>query len=499
MNKVILFNPRATEHHARIPNSVLAIAASIEGKYDYVIVDGNLESDPMKLIGTYLQTGEFRYFASTVMPGPQLKQAIPFSKTIRETFPEVKIIWGGYFPSNHSKVVLESGFVDIIVNGPGDKCFPRIVDAFEKGQSFQGINNILYLQDGKIIKSPKDELYDLDQLAPYPYEKLNSFYPIEKYQQKTCIGLRPVSYHSSFGCPFTCSFCAVVPIYNARWKGSSAAHIAADVRYLKTRFGADSVEFMDNNFFVSEKRTIEFCKLIAPEKMYWWGEGRIDTIDKYKDETLVLMKEAGCKMIFFGAESGDDEVLKKMDKGGTQSSTQILKFAKRMKDVGIIPEYSFVLGTPADTPEKAMAQIDKDIAFIRKVKEINPDTEIIIYIYSPVPTEGSEMFNKVLGTGFRYPQKLEEWILPEWENFDLRKNPLTPWLSAEMIDKIKNFETVLHGYYPAVSDLRLTPIKRRLMKRISSFRYKRGLYPFPYEIKALQKFWKYRKPEIEGF
>ena len=57
--------------------------------------------------------------------------------------------------------------------------------------------------------------------------------------------------------------------------------------------------------------------------MIWWGEGRIDTIDKYTDRSLALMREAGCKMIFFGAETGNDEILKKMDKGGTQSAAQI--------------------------------------------------------------------------------------------------------------------------------------------------------------------------------
>jgi radical SAM superfamily enzyme YgiQ (UPF0313 family) len=61
------------------------------------------------------------------MPGPQLKQAIPFSKRVREQFPKVKIIWGGYFASNQSKVVMESGYVDYIVYGPGDKTFPELI------------------------------------------------------------------------------------------------------------------------------------------------------------------------------------------------------------------------------------------------------------------------------------------------------------------------------------------------------------------------------------
>jgi radical SAM superfamily enzyme YgiQ (UPF0313 family) len=211
------------------------------------------------------------------------------------------------------------------------------------------------------------------------------------------------------------------------------------------------------------------------------------------------MRKAGCKMIFFGAETGNDEILKKMDKGGTQSSAQIKAFAARMARFDIIPEYSFVLGTPAESQEESMRQIDMDIAFIKTIKEINPRTEIIIYVYSPVPTEGSDMYNKVLESGFKFPEKLEDWISPEWENFDLRKNPLTPWLTAEMIDKIKDFETVLNGYYPTVSDIRLNSAKRNILRFFSGIRYKTNFYWKPYELKALQILWKYRQPEIEGF
>ena len=234
--------------------------------------------------------------------------------------------------------------------------------------------------------------------------------------------------------------------------------------------------------------------------MVWWGEARIDTLDKYKDESLALMRESGCKMIFFGAETGNDEVLKKMDKGGTQTGEQIKAFAERLAKFDIVPEYSFVLGTPAETSEKVMQQIDEDIAFIKTIKEINPNTEIIIYVYSPVPTEGSELYNAVLNSGFRFPETLEDWINPRWENFDLRKNPLTPWLTEEMVDKILNFETVLNAYYPTVSDVKLTGFQRKAMRWLSGIRYKKNWLKFPYELRFLQTRWlRYRQPEIEGF
>jgi radical SAM superfamily enzyme YgiQ (UPF0313 family) len=272
-----------------------------------------------------------------------------------------------------------------------------------------------------------------------------------------------------------------------------------DVKYIRDKWGADAIEFHDNNFFVSEKRAVDFARLIAPEKMNWWGMARIDTMDRFKDESLATIREAGCRIIFFGAESGDDRILKQLDKGGTQSGEQILRFAARLKQFDIIPEYSFVLGTPADTPEQVMAQLDFDISFIRKVKEANPRTEIVLYTYSPVPTEGSALYEQVLAAGFSFPKKLEDWMNPAWEKFDLRKNPLTPWLTPPMIEKIRNFETVLNGYYPTVSDIRLNSMKRRMVKLVSGIRYNAGIYKFPYEIKLLHRLWKYRQPEIQGF
>lgn len=498
--KILLFNPRAARSKPRIPNSILAIAASIEDVHEYTIVDGNLERDPASRILAALTSGSYGYFCLTVMPGPQLKQAIPISKEVRRRYPDVKIVWGGYFPSNQPEVVLRSGYVDVIVNGPGDRAFPRLIEAFECGRGIAGINNLIFLDNGRIVTAPKDELYDQDALPALPYAALDRFYPMHRYLGKTFLGSKTIAYHSSVGCPFTCAFCGIVPIYNARWKGKSALAIYRDIKHLKDTYGGNAIEFHDNNFFVSERRTVEFSQLINHEHMHWWGEGRIDTVDGYTDDSLGLMREAGCRMIFFGAETGSDSVLKQMNKGGTQTREQIRRFAGRMGRFGIIPEYSFVLGLPGPTEDAVLKQIDEDIAFIREVKQINPETEIIIYVYSPVPTTGSTLLGEAADKGFRFPDTLEDWISPAWEHFDLRKNPLTPWLTQGMIERIKDFETVLNGYYPTVSDIKLSTIQRSTIRLISRLRYASGFYRHPLEIKALQRWWlRYRQPELEGF
>ncbi|MCB0304023.1 MAG: cobalamin-dependent protein, partial [Calditrichaeota bacterium] len=130
-SKVILFNPRSANAKYRIPNTILQLGAALEGHFDYVFVDGNREADPWQTIKHYLESGEFKYFACTAMPALQLKQAIPYSERIRREYPEVVIIWGGYFATNQHAAVLNSGYVDFVVAGPGDNAFPALLNALE--------------------------------------------------------------------------------------------------------------------------------------------------------------------------------------------------------------------------------------------------------------------------------------------------------------------------------------------------------------------------------
>src|SRR5205085_9245508 len=127
----------------------------------------------------------------------------------------------------------------------------------------------------------------------------------------------------------------------------------------------------------------------------WWGEGRIDTLLRYREETWTLMARAGLKMVFMGAESGSNETLRRMDKGGTMSTDKTLAIAELMGRHGIVPEFSFVLGSPPD-PE---ADVMDTIAFIKQVKKVNPRSEIIMYMYTPVPLSG-ELFDSATATGF---------------------------------------------------------------------------------------------------
>jgi radical SAM superfamily enzyme YgiQ (UPF0313 family) len=97
---------------------------------------------------------------------------------------------------------------------------------------------------------------------------------------------------------------------------------------------------------------------------------------------MAAIRKAGCTMIFFGAESGSDRTLQEMQKGITTEQT--LTMAHRARKFGIIPEFSFVLGTPTDP----VGDTRETLSFIRKIKRINPESEIIIHHYTPTPQPG---------------------------------------------------------------------------------------------------------------
>ncbi len=494
---IVLLNPKSASYGYRVPNSILTIGAFIEGKYDYAVFDENIYGENISALKIFLYNNKTKYLGITVMPGLQLRRAVSISKEIKNDFPELIIIWGGYFPSLHPSTVLNSSYIDYVLKGHSEFSFVELIDLLEGvegSKPFETIKGLSY-KDGEEIKhNPKNEIINPDLIPRLPYYKIN----VVRYLQvaNTYLGRRTIGYHSSVGCPFLCGFCAVAGIYKGGWRGRSAELVAEDLTYLKDEYNIGAVEFHDNNFFVSEKRCYDISIKIKHLKINWWGEARPDTMMKYSDATLKMMTDSGCRMIFIGAESGSEDILKFMHKGGTQNSTTVQELAKRLKDFGIVPEFSFVLGNPTDN---VYENIKSEIKYIRKVKEINSDSEIIIYTYSPVNFEDSEMSLTSKMKGFDYPQTLEEWVSPRWQNFDLRKNPLTPWMKPSYFRLIRNFEKTLNGMYPSKTDLKIHGWKKFLLKMLSFWRYKLSFYFFPFEIMFVQKLLKYRQPETEGF
>jgi radical SAM superfamily enzyme YgiQ (UPF0313 family) len=483
--------------------SLLAVGALLEGEFEYVIVDGNLVDDPLSAIANLVDgSGNRPILGLTVMPGPQLEESVPLCRNLKQRYPNLTIVWGGYFPTQHWDVCLRSGYVDFVVRGHGELVFLQLLRALQENDlDFQSTPILstpilatpgLAFRDGsnKPVSNPLAPIPSPDRLPAWNLDRV----PVELYLRKTFLGTRTLGYHSSYGCPFFCNFCAVVNMVNGKWLPQTAESVATAVHTYASRWRVDAVEFYDNNFFTNQNRVAEFADRIMDLNLSWWGEGRIDTLQMYSEQSWRKMRDSGLRMVFLGAESGSDETLKRMHKGGKMSTEKTLEMASLMRSWGIVPEFSFVLGNPPNPEEDTR----KTIEFIRKVKRVNPDSEIVMYLYTPVPTSG-ELYEEAVAEGFSFPDTLEEWVSPQWLDFSQRRSSSMPWLKRSIRDQILDFERVVNAYYPTSTNTSLTREGKLLLRLLSAWRFHLGFYNFPVELRAIQRFLSYQRPETSGF
>jgi hypothetical protein len=526
---IVLFNPISTSPGKQpLPLSLMSLAAVLEtptsevkpqrsdlrGRTSEVrsscqtlwtLVDGNLVPDPgAEIIArlTAVPRTLTPLLAVSVMPGPQLSQAVAVCTRVRKELPHVPIVWGGYFPTQHAETVLRAPYVDFVIRSQGERALLQLIEVLKSGGLLNTVGGLSWKADGatasagqppEIVNNPVQPLTNLDDLPELPYHRVN----MARYIHKNYLGERTVAHNSSFGCPFACSFCAVVAMSNRRWLAQSPARLERVMRHLVSSYRVDAVQMHDMDFFISEARTAEFAARIADLGLRWWALGRVDTLMQYSDATWDAMARSGLKMIFSGAESGTDAALAQMNKGGKSSAALTLELARRMRRYGIIPEFSFVLGCPPDP----RADVETTFDFIRRVKQINPATEIVLYTYTPVPLDGS-LYTEAKRLGFAFPETLEQWASPEWEQLSMRRGDGIPWMdrsSGNIRRRVRDFERVVNAFYPTVTDLRLTGWRRAALKAAGGIRYGLKWYTAPYELRALNRLMRYQRPETTGF
>ena len=179
---------------------------------------------------------------------------------------------------------------------------------------------------------------------------------------------------------------------------------------------------------------------------------------------------------------------------GQEAVVKTLEIAARMKEYAIVPEFSFVVGNPPD-PEQ---DVHDTLEFIRQVKRVNAASEIILYLYTPVPLKGS-LYEDATASGFRFPETLDEWTGDAWREFSQRRSGALPWMSEPVRRTLHDFERVLNAYYPTVTDRGLSAASKQVLRALSAWRYRLRLYRYPVELRVLQRLIQYQRPETSGF
>lgn len=312
---------------------------------------------------------------------PGMKNDIRLAEMMKANNPSVKITFvGPPVTSNPEEILRSSEAIDFVCR----KEFDYTVKEFAEGRPLNEIQGVSYWEDGKIVHTPdRPQLHDLDSL-PFASEIYHRDLEITRYNVPFL--LHPyIAFYSTRGCPALCTFCLwPQTISGHAWRERSIPNVVAEVKRALELFpNMKEIFFDDDTFSWKKNRTIALCEEFKKLNFTWSCTSRVHS----DYETLKAMKEAGCRLMIVGFESGDDQILKNIKKGATVEMGR--KFMKNCKKLGLIVHGDFILGLPGETKET----IEKTINF---AKELDCDT-IQVSIAHAYP--GTELYKYLEDNG----------------------------------------------------------------------------------------------------
>ncbi len=299
---------------------------------------------------------------------------------IKNQFSGKYIILGGPHPTIMPNEVSSEMNADIIIQGEADNIISEV------------IKNLDEYKQKRIVKA--GIVMKLDSM-PFPARHLLDMSKYTSLPNTYKISPNTFQMVTSRGCPFTCTFC-----HDAKgvFRQRSVENVIQEMKLLKERYKVKEIAFWDDIMTLNKAWVYKFCEAQEKEKIgiVWSCYTRLDLID---EPLLRAMKKAGCWNIFFGIESGSQELLDNIKKKMTLE--QLTSQVKLVKKVGIEIRGSFMVGLPGETPEKARQTIQFAI-------DLDPDYAQFT-IATPYP--GTELWNTAekWGTLDKDFRKFSEW------------------------------------------------------------------------------------------
>ena len=497
---VLLINPTITKRRsARFPLAVLNLSASLDGKYASSIIDGNVDRDFVATTLRTLESGRIDAVGVSVMGGPQLKTAISVSRAIRARFPATPIVWGGHFPTICAEPSLNVPYVDYAIRGQGEETLCELLGAVFSGRhaTLAAIDGLSWRSGDQVVHN-RNRVFSKASLARrLPYERVGN---PRQYVARTYLGQRTTGYQAALGCRFRCTFCGVAAMFRGKTALPAAERLEAELKFLTRQFGVDAIQFYDHNFFDREVEMVPLLEVLAKFQLPWWCFARSDALLNLSESSWSLVRKSRLRMAYIGAESPSDWLLHDVRKGTRVDET--LEAVEKCRSNGVIPELSFMLAPPED-PE---GETEKTFEFIRRIKRIHPQTEIMLYIYAPLPPAPGSSNPQVeravsklrdsMGAQLVFPNTADEWTEPQWLTYWCHTD--VPWLTARLRSRIRDFTTVLGCRFPTVTDIRSPSWGKSALRTLASWRYRYQRYHRPWELDFSKRFIRLWDPRVSG-
>ncbi len=308
---------------------------------------------------------------------PGFRVDVKIAEMMKDVNPKLKVAFvGPPVTVEPEKSLRASKAIDFVVS----REFDHQIAGYAQGKPLEELPGVSFRKNGGFVHNPEGGFIEnLDEL-PWVTKVYKRDLDFRRYNVPFL--QNPfVSFYTSRGCPAMCTFCLWPQTHSGhRWRLRSTDDIANEVRWTLENFpGLKEIFFDDDTFNYQKARTIELCKKLKPLNFTWSCTSRVTT----DYETLKAMREAGCRLMIVGYESGDQQILKNIKKGATLDMAQ--RFTTNAHKLGLTIHGDFIVGLPGDSGESIRRTID----FAKRL-----DTETIqVSIAHPYP--GTEFYDYV--------------------------------------------------------------------------------------------------------
>jgi radical SAM superfamily enzyme YgiQ (UPF0313 family) len=341
---------------------------------------------------------------------PTIRYDLRVADLIKERLPNSKMVFTGpHATVLYDELLKKSLSVDFAVIGEYELAVLQLIQELQsRSPNLERIAGLAYRANGKVAVNTNVKVIDpLDEL-PMPAWDL---FPTagqagpEYYWDNMCQYKPAMQLHASRGCPYRCNFCLwnQVMYREEKYRIFSAPRIADEIQLAQEKFGVRGVYFDDDTFTVNKKHVLALCDEILRRNLniHWSCMGDAISMD---EETINRMADSGCIGMKFGVESGDEEILKRIDK------PLKLKNAKRVTEWcsrrGIKTHATFTFGLSGETRESLQRTLDFS-------KELDVDT-VQFSITTPFP--GTRYFEEIRSNG--------QLLSTDWGDYDGSSNCL---------------------------------------------------------------------------
>ena len=490
MNHVLLINPRITsKRNARFPLSLLALAASLEGKCSCRIIDGNIDRDYIDTIRHAVRESHFDAVGITVMGGPA---GTVGDRRFDRSAPRVSRHshhLGRLFPHSIHRRRHQRAVRGLRGQRAGRGRLRRAVAGRIGGRPARArIDRWAHLemqrqnraQHGSAVRRPPIARHAaLRPIAGH----VAPIWPVPFSGQRTA------AHQAALGCRFRCTFCGVAAMFRGGTALPPAARLERDLTWLKNDLGADSIQYFDHNFFDREVDMIPILEVLA------------------RDTTaLVVLRAGGCSAQFIAAGMGTRA--QKQTAHGLHRRGIGERRAAEEHPQGhqgrIRPWRSPTCAAGRASfrnsrswslrPTTRRARPSGHSSSFAKSSGSIPTSEIIVYIYTPLPASSLQANSRsraaaatltdVDGNPLRFPETPEEWTERRWVDYSCHAD--APWMTERLRRRIRNFVTVLGCRFPTVQDVRSPSWGKTALSALAAWRYRFRRYDRPWEL-ALSK------------